>query len=76
MPQEFFSPAYEGTPPWDIGAPQPAIVRAAGRELIGGRVIDIGCGTGENSLFVSALGHDVLGIDAVPRAIALAKGKA
>ena len=36
--------------PWDIGRPQPAIVRLAEDGRITGEVIDVGCGTGENAL--------------------------
>jgi len=62
--------------PWDIGEPQPEIVRLADAGLIGGSVIDIGCGTGENALFMATRGHDVLGVDSAPSAIALAQAKA
>ena len=35
--------------PWDIGRPQPAfLVRLAEQGLLSGRVLDSGCGTGEN----------------------------
>ena len=64
-----------GTPPWDIGRPQPAIVRLAERELIGGDVIDIGCGTGENALYLASLGSSVVGVDTSPTAIARAREK-
>ncbi len=65
-----------GTPPWDIGRPQPAILRLAERGLIGGDVIDIGCGTGENALYLASLGSRVVGVDASPTAIARARDKA
>ncbi len=65
-----------GTPPWDIGRPQPAILRLAERGLIGGDVIDIGCGTGENALYLASLGSTVVGVDASPTAIARARDKA
>ena len=63
-------------PPWDIGAPQPEIVRLADAGRIEGSVIDIGCGTGENALFLASRGHDVLGVDSAPSAIAQARAKA
>lgn len=72
-----FESAYRnGTPPWDIGRPQPAIVGLAERGLIGGDVIDVGCGTGENALYLAALGASVVGVDASPTAIARAREKA
>src|SRR6266581_2749802 len=37
-------------PPWDIGRPQPAFARLAEQGLLSGRVLDSGCGTGEQTL--------------------------
>lgn len=65
-----------GDPPWDIGVPQPAIVRLAEKGLIGGTVLDVGCGTGENALYLAGRGLDVTGIDSAPTAIARAREKA
>ena len=42
-----------GVPPWDIGRAQPAIVRLAEEGLFAGDVIDVGCGTGENALYLA-----------------------
>jgi SAM-dependent methyltransferase len=72
-----FELAYQnGEPPWDIGRPQPALVRLEGQGEIAGRVIDLGCGTGENALYLAARGLDVTGVDAAPTAIARARDKA
>jgi cyclopropane fatty-acyl-phospholipid synthase-like methyltransferase len=70
--------AYAGdTPaPWDIGRPQPAFVRLADKGLLLGRLLDSGCGTGEQTLLAAAHGADALGIDVSPRAIKQARGKA
>jgi cyclopropane fatty-acyl-phospholipid synthase-like methyltransferase len=73
---DFFETAYEGTPTWDIGRPQPAVVRLAEAGLIVGSVLDVGCGTGENALKLARRGHEVLGVDRVERAIAKACQKA
>jgi cyclopropane fatty-acyl-phospholipid synthase-like methyltransferase len=72
----FFDVAYEGTPPWDIGRPQAIIVRLAEADEIARSVLDVGCGTGENALYLAARGHDVLGVDAAPVAIERATAKA
>lgn len=67
---------YEGTPPWEIGRPQPALHRIAERGDWRGAVLDVGCGTGEHALLAASLGLAATGIDASPRAIARAQAKA
>src|ERR1700742_2684903 len=59
--------------PWDIGRPQPAFVRLADEGRLTGRLLDGGCGTGENSLLAASHGADVTGIDVAPNAIARAR---
>ncbi len=72
-----FEAAYQdGSAPWDVGAPQPEIVRLAEEGEIVGDVLDAGCGTGENALYLAALGRRVMGIDAAPSAVARAREKA
>ncbi len=71
----FFDHAYEGTPTWDIGRPQGAIVRLEEAGLIEGSVLDAGCGTGEHALYLAARGHRVVGIDTAATAIARARAK-
>lgn len=71
-----YDAAYAGSPNWDIGRPQRAFVAAAEAGLVGDRVLDVGCGTGELSLFLARRGHEVLGIDLSPRAIEWARQKA
>ena len=66
----------EGTPPWDIGRPQREFVRLEVAGEIKGGVLDVGCGTGENALYLAARGHEVWGVDAAPTAIEKAKAKA
>jgi SAM-dependent methyltransferase len=72
----WFNHAYRGTPPWDIGRPQGEFVRLSDLGEIRGSVLDVGCGTSENSLFLAAKGHEVWGIDSAPLAIKKAKRKA
>jgi SAM-dependent methyltransferase len=71
-----FDASYEETPPWDIGHPQPAFAALARTGSLTGRVLDIGCGTGEHALMAAALGLDATGIDSAPRAIRRAGQKA
>lgn len=67
---------HDGRAPWDIGRPQPAIVRLACENGFAGAVLDAGCGTGENALHVAALGLSVLGVDVAETALAIARKKA
>jgi SAM-dependent methyltransferase len=74
----FFDNAYRdgGTPTWDIGRPQGALVRLVERGVVKGSVLDAGCGTGENALYLAGLGHAVVGVDFAAAAIGRAVGKA
>jgi SAM-dependent methyltransferase len=67
---------YDGPAPWDIGGPQPAVLRLASEERFSGAVLDAGCGTGENALHIASLGLPVLGVDVAETALAIARTKA
>jgi SAM-dependent methyltransferase len=67
---------HDGPAPWDIGRPQPAIVRLASQGGFAGAVLDAGCGTGENALHLASLGLPVLGVDVAETALAIARAKA
>lgn len=71
-----FDDAYIGVPTWDIGRPQREVIALADAGSFRSSVVDLGCGTGENALALAERGHDVLGIDAAPRAIGKAMEKA
>jgi 2-polyprenyl-3-methyl-5-hydroxy-6-metoxy-1,4-benzoquinol methylase len=72
--RERFTAAYvTNTAPWVIGEPQPAIVELEKTGVLGGRILDIGCGLGEHTILLTRLGYDVLGIDYVAEAIARAR---
>ena len=70
--------AYAGSvpPAWDLGQPQPAFVRLAEQGLLTGTVLDVGCGTGEQTLLAASHGADALGVDVSPLALEIARGKA
>jgi cyclopropane fatty-acyl-phospholipid synthase-like methyltransferase len=66
----------ESPPPWDIGRPQPAFARLAEEGLLAGRLLDAGCGTGENVLLAAAHGAQATGVDGASTAIERARAKA
>ena len=72
--REHFEKAYQGQAPWDVPRPQPVFVQAASE--VTGRVLDSGCGTGENALFFARRGQQVTGIDYLEEPIARARRKA
>lgn len=70
-----FEVAYEGTPSWDTGRPQPSMLRLAEDGVLGRRVLDAGCGTGLHAALLASLGHDVTGVDVAPAAIERARSR-
>ena len=71
-----FDEIYLGTPPWEIGRAQETFVRLASEGTITGRVLDAGCGSGENALHIAERGYEVTGIDGAAAAIEKARSKA
>jgi cyclopropane fatty-acyl-phospholipid synthase-like methyltransferase len=67
---------YTGTPHWDLGRPQPALRALADTGAVQGRVLDVGCGTGEHVLMAAELGLDATGVDFAPEALQVAERKA
>src|SRR5256886_16308259 len=76
MPADLLESAYLEIPPWDIGRSQPAIMRLAETGQITGLVLDVGCGTGENVLYLAEHGFAAAGVDGAPTAIRKARAKA
>lgn len=73
-----FLQAYEdGNPPWDTKITPPELVAEieGPQEKPAGRALDLGCGTGTNSLYLASHGWDVTGIDFIPSAIEQARDK-
>lgn len=66
----------DGPAPWDIGRAQPAVERLVSDGVFTGRVLDAGCGAGDNALRIAATGVSVLGIDVAETAVAMAREKA
>lgn len=62
--------------PWDIGRPQPAILRIADAGELQEPVLDSGCGSGEHALLAATDGLIVTGVDISRLAIEQARAKA
>jgi cyclopropane fatty-acyl-phospholipid synthase-like methyltransferase len=69
-----FEAIYAGQPPWDIGKPQKPFIDMA--DQITGSILDAGCGTGDNALFLAGRGNAVTGIDFLEVPIQRAQRKA
>ena len=77
----WFDTAYAdgGTPTWDLGRPQAAVLRlleAGAFGPPGAELLDAGCGTGEHALLLAGRGHPVVGVDLAAAAIGRARAKA
>ena len=66
-----------GEPPWIIDEAQPDLVEAETKgEICGPTVLDAGCGTGNNAIYLASKGFKVTGVDVSAKAISIAKQKA
>lgn len=63
-------------PPWDSGITPPEVVAFIEQNTQHGRALDVGCGTGTNSIFLAQHGYHVVGVDFSAKAIATARQKA
>ncbi len=69
-----FNLSYLSRPRWDSGIPAPELVRFVSQSPAG-KSLDIGCGTGTNSLYLAQNHWAVMGIDFSPLAIRAARRK-
>lgn len=74
--RDFDATYLAGRAPWDIGRPQSAFRELADRGRLVGRLLDVGCGTGEHALTAAAMGLDATGVDSAGTAIMIARRKA
>lgn len=66
-----------GKAKWVIDEPQPDLIAAVSQGVIRGpAVLDVGCGTGDNALYLAERGFRVTGVDVSTVALAIAKRKA
>lgn len=73
----FFEFQYRFSKPrWDSGITPPEVVAFVESKTITGRALDLGCGTGTNSIYLAQHGFTVVGVDFSSKAIAAARAKA
>jgi len=66
-----------GHTPWDSGQPSRELERILQEKWFKpGRMLEIGCGTGTNAIFLAQRGFDVTAVDLVPLALEKARAKA
>lgn len=64
-------------PAWDTGRPSTELKRLFEQKVLGpGRALELGCGTGVNSVYLASQGCDVTAIDLAPTALQAAKERA
>ena len=59
----------EGIPPWQIDRPQSEVLQLIENGKFESPVLDLGCGTGDNTIELARRGLVVKGLDAVPEAL-------
>lgn len=77
MPQPDWNAFYAaGELPWDTGTPDVHLVAVVedGR-VAPGRALEVGCGTGTNTLWLATRAFDVVGVDLSPLAVEQARAK-
>lgn len=66
-----------GTPPWETGSPSAELARVIMQQLIApGRVLELGCGSGINAVWLAQQGFEVTAVDFNALAIAKARARA
>ena len=84
---ETFDKLYRGEPtiegalpptgiPWDVHQAQPRLMELEALGGFSGEVLDIGCGLGDNAIYLASRGHSVTGLDGSPAAIEEARRRA
>ena len=66
-----------GNTPWEIGGPSPELQRVLAEEAVpAGAALDLGCGSGPNSVYLAQRGFQVTGVDVAETALERARERA
>jgi SAM-dependent methyltransferase len=63
-------------PPWDTKAPKENVIAWQQGGWVHGAVLDIGCGLGDNAIYLAQQGFSVTGLDISPTALSTAERRA
>ena len=64
------------TPPWDNKAPSESVIGWQTAGWVHGDVLDVGCGFGDNAVYLAKNGYNVTGLDISPTALITAEQRA
>ncbi len=63
-------------PPWDLRRPKESVVSWQAQGLVRGEILDIGCGYGDNAIYLAQHGLRVTGLEISPTALVTADHRA